>query len=272
MYNNSVISHNTNTDINTNTNTNINANTNINTNTNTNANINANTEISTNTDANSRPKYKMAIFDMDGTILNTIDDLAASINHALRVNGMPEHSVVEVKGFVGNGIRKLVERAVPLGTEEEDIDRVFASFHEYYKDNCAVMTKPYDGIVNVLDELKRAGVILAVVSNKAEYAVKQLCEDYFPGTFDIAAGDVEGRRRKPYPDSVNAVLEKMKVNNSEAVYIGDSEVDINTAKNAGMDLIEVGWGFKEEEFLLSEGAPFVIHNPEDISAIIINSK
>ena len=114
--------------------------------------------------------------------------------------------------------------------------------------------------------------ILAVVSNKAEYAVKQLCEDYFPGTFDIAAGDVEGRRRKPYPDSVNAVLEKMKINNSEAVYIGDSEVDINTAKNAGMDLIEVGWGFREEEFLLSEGAPFVIHNPEDISAIIINNK
>ncbi len=204
MYNNSDISHNTNTDINTNTNTNINANTNINTNTNTNANINANTEISTNTDANSRPKYKMAIFDMDGTILNTIDDLAASINYALRVNGMPEHSVVEVKGFVGNGIRKLVDRAVPPGTEEEDIDRVFASFHEYYKDNCAVMTKPYDGIANVLDELKRAGVILAVVSNKAEYAVKQLCEDYFPGTFDIVAGDVEGRRRKPYPDSVNA--------------------------------------------------------------------
>ena len=198
-------------------------------------------------------KYKLAIFDMDGTILNTLDDLADSMNHCLRVYGLAERSLQEIRMFLGNGIHWLVECSVPDGTDAETLEKVYQTFLVYYKDHCAMKTRPYEGIPEVLQSLRRAGVLTAVVSNKADYAVKILCEDYFKGMLDFSVGELEGRRRKPYPDSVNAVLERFGMAKEDAVYIGDSEVDFQTAQNAGLDVIMVGWGFRDEDFLKEIG-------------------
>lgn len=208
--------------------------------------------------------YKLAIFDLDGTILNTLEDLADSTNYALSVNGMPERTIDEVRRFVGNGIHKLIERAVPQGSTEEQVEQVFVTFKEYYKDHCAVKTRPYDGIMELLKTLKENGTLTAVVSNKGDFAVQILCKDYFPGLFDFAVGERAGIRRKPAPDSVLAVLEQFQIPKEEAVYIGDSEVDIQTAKNAGMKEIAVTWGFRPEKFLKENGADCIVHTPEKL--------
>lgn len=213
-------------------------------------------------------KYKLAIFDMDGTILNTLDDLADSMNHCLRVYGLAERSLQEIRMFLGNGIHWLVECSVPDGTDAETLEKVYQTFLVYYKDHCAMKTWPYEGIPEVLQSLRRAGVLTAVVSNKADYAVKILCEDYFKGMLDFSVGELEGRRRKPYPDSVNAVLERFGMAKEDAVYIGDSEVDFQTAQNAGLDVIMVGWGFRDEDFLKEQGAESVIHEPAEILKLI----
>ena len=209
-------------------------------------------------------KYKIVIFDLDGTILNTLDDLADSTNYALKEHGMPERSVEEIRHFVGNGIRKLMERAVPQGTQEDEIVKVHSTFTEYYKEHCADKTRPYDGIKELIERIRSSGIKTAVVSNKADYGVQTLCRDYFPGLFDYAVGEREGIRRKPYPDSVNEVLRSFNVDRTEALYIGDSEVDIQTSANAGMDVCMVGWGFRDEEYLKAQGAKFVVHTPEEI--------
>ena len=208
-------------------------------------------------------KYKIVIFDLDGTILNTLEDLADSTNYALSVFDMPERTIEEIRHFVGNGIRKLMERAVPQGTPESMIVKVHETFTEHYKKHCADKTRPYDGIKELIENIRNAGVYTAVVSNKADYGVQTLCKDYFPGLFDYAVGEREGIRRKPYPDSVNEVLRQFDVDRTQAVYVGDSEVDVQTAANAGMDVCMVGWGFINEEFLKESGAEFVVHSPEE---------
>lgn len=208
--------------------------------------------------------YKLAIFDMDGTILNTLDDLADSMNHSLAAYNLPLRTVDEVRSFVGNGIRKAVERAVPEGLSVEQIDEVHAEFTSYYKDHCAIKTRPYEGILEVIKALRDKGILTAVVSNKADFAVQSLCVDYFDGLFDCSVGDKEGQRRKPYPDGVLSVLDQLGVDKEDAVYIGDSDVDFETAKNSEMDVIMVGWGFRDEDFILSKGAEFVIHEPKEI--------
>lgn len=214
-------------------------------------------------------KYKLAVFDMDGTILNTLEDLADSTNYALKVNGLPERTIDEVRRFVGNGIRLLIERAVPTDTDKELTDKVFDTFKEYYKTNCAVKTRPYDGIKDVLLELRKAGCLTAVVSNKADFAVQDLCKDYFDNLFDFAIGEREGIKKKPAPDSVFEVLSKLNVEKDNAVYIGDSDVDFATSVNAGMDVIMVGWGFRDEEFLREKGAKRIIKQPSEILDIIL---
>lgn len=213
--------------------------------------------------------YKLAIFDMDGTILDTLEDLSDCMNYILKQHDMPSRTINEVRSFVGNGIRKLVSRAVPAGTSEETIDVLFDEFREYYKDHCAIKTKPYEGINDVIRKLREKGILTAVVSNKADFAVKSLCDDYFTDLFDASVGDKEGQRRKPYPDGVNSVLEQLGVAREDAVYIGDSDVDFETAKNSEMDVIMVGWGFRDEDFILSKGAEFVIHQPEELLQFII---
>ena len=209
-------------------------------------------------------KYQVAIFDLDGTLLDTLEDLADSTNYIMRSFGHPERTLKEIRCFVGNGIRKLIERSAPKDTPAEDIDRMFEAFKEYYGAHCAEKTKPYDGIMDLLDDLQKQSVKLAVVSNKADYAVKALCEQYFPGYFDEAVGERVGIARKPAPDTVNEVLKKLQIDKSQAVYIGDSEVDVQTAQNAEMDCIAVDWGFRDKEVLEEAGAKTIVSTPAEV--------
>lgn len=214
--------------------------------------------------------YQVAIFDMDGTILNTLEDLADALNYALALHGFSTHSLDNVRKFVGNGIRKLIERALPKDTVEAEIQRVHADFTAYYKEHCADQTAPYAGIVEVIQTLREKGIHTAVVSNKADYGVQALCEQYFKGMFDVAIGERDGIRKKPAPDSVFAVLEQLQVEKQDAVYIGDSEVDFATAQNAGMDGIMVEWGFREKDYIASLGAKVFAKKAEDLLPLILD--
>lgn len=216
-------------------------------------------------------RYKLAVFDMDGTILDTLEDLTDSVNYVMEKYQFPTHTLEEVRGFVGNGIRLLIERAVPEGLSVEKIDRVHRDFMEYYTGHCADKTKPYPGISALLKKLKEAGMLTAVVSNKADSAVAELCERYFDGLFDYAVGDRPGINKKPAPDSVNEVLNRLGVEKKDAVYIGDSDVDMMTARNSGLDEIIVTWGFKDEVFLREIGAQNISHSTDEVEAHIFAS-
>lgn len=215
-------------------------------------------------------KYKVLIFDLDGTILNTLDDLTDSFNHVLTCANMPTRTLDEVRGFVGNGIHKLIERGVPSGTSPQDTEKIYTEFKKYYAVHCADKTKPYDGIPELLTTLKNNGIKLAVVSNKADFAVQSLCQQYFQGVFDCAIGERSGVRCKPFPDTVNEVISALKAERSDVVYIGDSDVDIQTAKNAALDCISVSWGFRNTEFLQKSGAKTIVNAPNDILNIILD--
>ena len=208
--------------------------------------------------------YQLAIFDLDGTLLDTLEDLADSTNYIMRQFGYPERTLEEVRNFVGNGIRKLLERSAPKDTAPEEIDRMLEQFKEYYGAHCADKTKPYDGIIELLAVLQKQGMKLAVVSNKADYAVKALCEQYFSGMFDEAVGERAGIARKPAPDTVNEVVKNLQIDKSRAVYIGDSEVDVQTARNAGLDCIAVDWGFRDARVLKDAGADIIVSTPENL--------
>lgn len=203
-------------------------------------------------------KYKLAIFDLDGTILDTLQDLTDSTNYVLNTNGYPIHTIDEVRRYVGNGIYLLIKRALPKGTDEKEIQRLFEQFVSYYKDHCAIKTKPYEGIKDLLVSLKEKGIKRAVVSNKGDFAVKILIDKYFPDLFEISVGQKDGVRKKPYPDSVNEVLKELDCKNQEAVYIGDSEVDIQTAMNANMECISVSYGFRSKDFLKENKARLIV--------------
>ena len=213
--------------------------------------------------------YKLAIFDLDGTILDTLEDLADAMNYALGEHGYPGRTIEEVRRFVGNGIRKPIERAVPAGLAKEEIDRVHETFSAYYQQHCADKTRPYEGVLPLLERLRAAGCLTAVVSNKADAAVQPLCRRYYNGLFDYAVGERTGIRRKPDPDSVQEVLRRLQVEAADAVYIGDSEVDIQTAKNAGLDSIIVTWGFRDRDYLESQGGRRFVDRPEEIEQIIL---
>jgi len=210
--------------------------------------------------------FKVYIFDLDGTLLDTLGDLAASTNYALRTHGMPEHSIDDVRRFVGNGVRKLMERAIPGGAANPDFEATFATFRQYYMEHSLDTTKPYEGIPETLAELKRRGCRLAVVSNKMMAATQELCRYFFPDTIEVAIGENEsqGIRKKPAPDTVFAALRKLGVGNGEAVYVGDSDVDIQTAANAGLPCISVLWGFRDRDFLIQHGAKSFISAPSEL--------
>jgi haloacid dehalogenase superfamily, subfamily IA, variant 3 with third motif having DD or ED/haloacid dehalogenase superfamily, subfamily IA, variant 1 with third motif having Dx(3-4)D or Dx(3-4)E len=211
-------------------------------------------------------KYDVVIFDMDGTILDTLDDLAGSLNTALEQNGLPRRTRGEVRRFVGNGIRKLVERGVPAGTNLPTIDKVHADFTENYRVHCADMTRPYDGITDLIRMLKRNGTRAAVVSNKADYAVQALCARYFDGLFDLTVGEREGIRKKPAPDAIDQILKTLGCDSGRAVYVGDSEVDIETARNADVPCISVDWGFRDRASLVKSGANIIVSNTKELQA------
>lgn len=208
-------------------------------------------------------KYKIVIFDLDGTILNTIEDLTDSVNHALKINNLPERTLEEVQSFVGNGIHKLIERAVPT-SRKDDIEKVFEDFKKHYFVHYAEKTKPYEGIKELLSELKKKGLLLAVVSNKADSAVQVLCKKYFGDAFDMAIGDRPDIHKKPSTDGINMILSSLNVEPELALFIGDSDVDIQTARNAEMKMIAVAWGFRDADFLIQNGAENIVHSPEQI--------
>lgn len=214
-------------------------------------------------------KYRLAVFDMDGTILNTLLDLTDSVNAALARFGYPTRTVEQVRTFVGNGLVKLVERACPRAADEEERAAVLAAFNEHYAVHCADKTGPYPGIVDLLRDLRAHGMLTAVVSNKVDYGVQALCKRYFDGLFDAAVGDRPGFAVKPAPDMVQAVLTGLGVTKNEAVYIGDSEVDVATAKNSGLDLIAVTWGFRDEALLQSLGAARLTHNTYELRDMLL---
>ena len=210
--------------------------------------------------------YNTYIFDLDGTLLDTLTDLAASTNYALRTHGMPEHTIDEVRRFVGNGVRKLMERAVPDGTDNPLFDEAFATFRQYYMEHSLDTTRPYEGVSEMLAALKARGCHLAVVSNKMMAATQELCRHFFPDTIEVAIGEneAEGVRKKPAPDTVIAALRQLGVGQEGAVYVGDSDVDIETARNSGLPCISVLWGFRDRDFLLQHGAKMFISNPSEL--------
>lgn len=209
---------------------------------------------------------KIVIFDLDGTLLNTLDDLADSTNYALAKFGYPTRTIEEVRQFVGNGVAKLIERAIPDGKKNPNFEKCLAIFKENYAQNMYNKTAPYVGILEMLSNLKSKGLKIAVVSNKFDLAVKELCKKYFDGYIDFAAGENEaqGIKKKPAPDTVFTVLKEFELNPEDAVYIGDSDVDIMTAKNSQMPCISVTWGFRDEDFLLKNGATILINTPSEI--------
>ena len=208
---------------------------------------------------------KAVLWDLDGTLLDTLSDLAGSANAALEKHGMPKRSTEEIRAFVGNGVAKLIERAVPAGTPQEETQRVLASFVSHYAEHSSDTTKPYPGVMELLHALEARGVKMGVVSNKIDFAVKALSAQYFGGVMQVAVGDDPARRKKPAPDSVLEAMRQLGVSREETVYVGDSEVDVETAKNAGVTCCAVKWGFRSEECLRAAGAQ---HIAADAAALL----
>lgn len=217
-------------------------------------------------------RYRTFIFDLDGTLLNTLQDLADSVNYALTQYGMPTHSIDAIRRFVGNGVRLLMERAVPNGTQNPQFEEVFAAFRAYYMQHSLDTTRPYDGIVETIHELKQRGCRLAVVSNKMMAATQELIRHFFP-EIEVAIGEHEaaGIRKKPAPDTVFEALRQLNIPLAShpspltsVVYVGDSDVDLATARNAGMQCISVLWGFRDQDFLLQHGATTFVSHPQEL--------
>ena len=209
-------------------------------------------------------KYKTYIFDLDGTLLSTLADLAASTNYALRTHHMPERSLDEVRRFVGNGVKKLMERAIPDGLNNPLFEETFATFRQHYMQHNLDTTQPYPGIMQLLEQLKAEDKNIAVVSNKFYAATRELCRHFFGDLVPVAIGEREDIRKKPAPDTVIEALRELGVDKEGAVYIGDSDVDIMTAKNSGMPCVSVLWGLRDKEFLLEHGATTLISKPEEM--------
>lgn len=213
-------------------------------------------------------KYKLAIFDMDGTILSTLDDLANGVDYALRENGLPARSKQETRAALGRGVRFLIEQSVPDGLSDVEISKVEEDFLKYYKVHSMDNTRPYDGIVELIKEVRESGIKTAVVSNKIDSAVKELCANFFEGAFDVAYGERPGIPRKPDPKPINAIIDEFRLSKNEVVYIGDSEVDLLTANNAKIDHIIVTWGFRDRAFLERNGAKNLVESMDQLKAEI----
>ena len=209
-------------------------------------------------------KYKLAIFDMDGTILSTLDDLANGVDYALSENGLPARSKQETRAALGRGVRFLIEQSVPAGLSDAEISKVEEDFLKYYKVHSMDNTRPYDGIVELIKEVRASGVKTAVVSNKIDSAVKELCANFFEGAFDVAYGERIGIPRKPDPKPINAIIDEFGLSKNEVVYIGDSEVDLLTANNAKINHIIVTWGFRDRAFLERNGAKNLVESMDEL--------
>ncbi|MDO5446058.1 MAG: HAD-IA family hydrolase [Eubacteriales bacterium] len=215
--------------------------------------------------------YKYVLFDMDGTVLNTLDDLRDAVNHTLQKFGMPDVSSEEVAHYLGNGAGHLIECSAPEGTDPALIETILAEYLPYYKANCRVKTAPYPGITDLMMQMKSEGIKMAVVSNKPDAATKELSELFFGDLVEITIGETPLIKRKPAPDTVFEAIRAMGADISECVYIGDTEVDIQTAENAGTDCISVTWGFRTEDELIAAGAKMIAHSMDELSQLIQGS-
>lgn len=213
-------------------------------------------------------KYKCVIFDLDGTLTDTLEDLKNSVNFALERQGFPERSLKEIRSFVGNGVRKLVERALPEGTEVGIADKVFADFKEHYAVHCLDKTAPYDGVLDVLASLKKEGVKTAIVSNKSHPEVEGIAARFFGGLIDKAVGVSDKVECKPSPDSVNLVLSTLSMKKEDCVLVGDSLVDMATAKHSGLPFIAVTWGFVDRQVLIENGATVLADDASELVEIL----
>ena len=210
------------------------------------------------------------VFDLDGTLLNTLEDLTDAVNFALKKYYKPDRTLDEVREFVGNGIAKLIERAVPDGTDSIEQEEILSAFRHYYGIHCQDKTAPYEGILEVLEELNKKNIKMAVVSNKADFAVQELIPVYFGELINVAKGENEaaGIRKKPAPDMVEAALQELGCTRDQAVYVGDSEVDAMTAANLGLSFIGVSWGFRERSLLEKNGAMAIIDEPKELLKLV----
>lgn len=215
-------------------------------------------------------KYDTVIFDLDGTLLNTLDDLTESVNYVLSKYSCPTKTVREICSYVGNGVKLLMERAVPMGAENPHFDEMLAEFVSYYEAHCNDKTAPYEGILDLLSDLKARGYKMAIVSNKFDSAVKDLSKLYFKDMMSAAIGENEamGIRKKPAPDTVIQALSELGSDQSSSVFVGDSDVDFKTAQNSGLDCISVLWGFRDKEFLQGCGASVFASTPKEVLEII----
>lgn len=209
-------------------------------------------------------KYKAYIFDLDGTLLDTLLDLANAVNFAMREKGYPERTVAEVRNFIGNGIKVLIKRSVPDGTSEDDYAEALEIFTKYYLEHIADYTKPYDGMIDVVKTLTERGCKVAVLSNKAHVAAQAVVKDFFGDIFDIVVGKMDEFPSKPEPDSLFYTIRTLGVTAEECVYIGDSDVDVLTAHNAGLPCIGVTWGNRDEDVLIASGAEYIANTPNEI--------
>jgi len=221
-------------------------------------------------EANGHMRYDTVIYDLDGTLLNTLDDLAGSVNHAMREGGFPQHSLPQAAAMLGDGMEMLIRRALPEGAKQDEavFQRTLAVFKAYYAQHADDTTRPYPGVMDLLCTLRDLGVKQAVVSNKGDPFVKKLCEETFDGLLCAAVGEQPGVRRKPAPDSVLKVMADLGCAAESTLYVGDSEVDVQTARNAGVDCACVCWGFRTEEQLRAAGGQVLVHEAEEIIALV----
>lgn len=212
------------------------------------------------------------IFDLDGTLMDTLDDLTASVNYCMEKNGCPAYDRAAVRQMVGKGVYVLMERALAGGRENLCYDACIRDFSDYYEKHMLDHTRPFVGISEMLEDLKGRGYRLAIVSNKFDAAVKELNVRFFAGQIEVAIGEAQakGIRRKPAPDTVFAAMQELGSRPEECIYVGDSEVDIETAANAGIPCISVTWGFKTTEFLKEHGAEHLVSTPEELEQCILD--
>ena len=213
-------------------------------------------------------RFDTVVFDLDGTLINTIEDLKNSVNYALKKHGFPERTTEEVLGFVGNGVARLVYLSLPEGTEKETCEVCLADFKEHYRNHSMVKTAPYDGIPEMLEKLKEMGVPTAVVTNKMQDAAEDIVRGFFGDTVGVVIGQIDGVAQKPEPDGVWLAIERLGSKREKSIYVGDSEVDCATARNAGLPIIGVTWGFRDRSVLEENRAEFIVSSPEEIIGII----
>lgn len=212
------------------------------------------------------------VFDLDGTLLDTLGDLADGVNFALKKFGYPERTIEEVRLFVGNGVRNLIELSIPGGMVNPDFESCLHVFKEHYSHNMQNKTRPYEGVLELLEALRNLDIRIAIVSNKFDKAVKELSKEYFGDHIDVAIGESGRIQKKPAPDCVNEALHELKSEVRSSIYVGDSEVDVRTAHNAGILCVGVTWGFRAKEILVKEGAEYIINHPLELLDILNNDR